>query len=244
MNISINNCMIIQGTKPYVEDVCGYHDDILWVFDGATSLSDTTYPDTLVHDFTRYLNEGMYHALSINNGSLNDILEQALVYCHEKLGVMHFEHPYDVLSCAGVIARLSDNEVQYVQFADVGCIIKDASGAIHKSEIESSFQKQQAIARYHIAQIDKHDPQYDMKKRNVNRMIRARMNSDNGYPIISYDSKGIYDIKPTKVPVHGSYSVELFSDGWEKLRDDFSSRLANSNPDGFDDATYLSALYC
>lgn len=114
MNISITNCMTIQGTKPYIEDTCGYHNDTVWVFDGATSLSDTTYPDTLVHDFARYLNDGMYHALSINNGSLNGILAQALFYCRSKLGTINFIHPYDVLSCAGVVARLSDNDVEYL----------------------------------------------------------------------------------------------------------------------------------
>lgn len=243
MNISITNCMTIQGTKPYIEDTCGYHNDTVWVFDGATSLSDTTYPDTLVHDFTRYLHDGMYHALSINNGSLNGILAQALFYCRSKLGTINFIHPYDVLSCAGVIARLSENEIEYVQFADVGCVIKSSSGIVHESIIESRFKDQQEIARNHISQLNKHDDQYDIKKREINRMIRSRMNREHGYPIISYDSQGIYHITPTKVQVDSPYEIELFSDGWEKLRDNFPSRLYNSNPDGFDDATYLSVTY-
>lgn len=243
MNISINNCMTIQGTKPYIEDTCGYHNNTIWVFDGATSLSDTTYPDTLVHDFTRYLNDGMHRALAMNPGSLDGVLAHALFYVRHKLGAIEFAHPYDVLSCAGVVARLSDNDVEYLQFADVGCIITDTSDIIHKSEMEPNFKDQQTIARDHISQLDKNDPKYDIKKREINRMIRSRMNRDDGYPIISYDSQGIYHITPTKVQVDGAYEVELFSDGWERLRNDFTSRLANSHPQGFDDATYLSVTY-
>lgn len=243
MNISITNCMTIQGTKPYIEDTCGYHNNTIWVFDGATSLSDTTYPDTLVHDFTRYLNEGMHHALSINAGDLDGVLSHALFYVRHKLGVIKFDNPYDVLSCAGVVARLYEDEVEYIQFADVGCVIKDNSGIVHESEMDIDFKDQQKIARDLISQLDKNDSEYDRRRREINRMIRSRMNCDDGYPIISYDFQGIYHITPTKVQVDSSYSVELFSDGWERLRDDFPSRLNNSNPDGFDDATYLSATY-
>lgn len=243
MNISINNCMTIQGTKTYIEDTCGYHNNTIWVFDGATSLSDATYPDTLVHDFTRYLNDGMYHALTMNPGSLDGVLSHALFYVRHKLGVIKFDNPYDVLSCAGVVARLYEDEVEYIQFADVGCVIKDNSGIVHESEMDIDFKDQQKIARDLISQLDKNDSEYDRRRREINRMIRSRMNCDDGYPIISYDFQGIYHITPTKVQVDSSYSVELFSDGWERLRDDFPSRLNNSNPDGFDDATYLSATY-
>lgn len=109
--------------------------------------------------------------------------------------------------------------------------------------MEPNFKYHQTIARDHISQLNKNDSKYDIKKREINRMVRSRMNSEHGYPIISYDSQGIYHITPTKVQVDGEYEIELFSDGWERLRDDFPSRLNNSNPDGFDDATYMSATY-
>ena len=139
--------------------------------------------------------------------------------------------------------RVRIRVVHYVQFADVGCVIKNSSSIINESIIEPRFKAQQEIARNHISQLDNQDDHYSIKKRDINRMVRFRMNRDDGYPIISYDSKGIYHIKPTKVQVNGAYEVELFSDGWDELRDNFPSRLNNSNPDGFDDATYLSAQY-
>ena len=240
MNISVNNCVTIQGTKPYLEDTCGYLNDTIWVFDGATSVSDESYPDTLVHDFIRYLNEGMYHALSINTDALDGVLSHALFCVRHKLGVIEFDNPYDVLSCSGVVARLYEDEIEYVQFADVGCVIKDNSGVVHESDMDLDFKDQKKIARDLISQLDKNDPEYNIRRSEINRMIRSRMNLDEGYPIISYDSQGVYQIDPTRVKVDGEYSVELFSDGWEKIRDDFPARLANSNPSGFDDATYLS----
>lgn len=239
--MTIENCVSMQGTKPFIEDCCGYKRDTIWVFDGATSLSDASkYSSWIVHDFMRYVHEGMYYATQEPCGDLKAIMQGSLRYAQAKLGGIVFDHPYDMLSFAGVVARLHDDHVEFLQAADVACVITDEKST-QRFDIEPAFAAQQKLARDEISSLNAHSDNYALEKRAVHRQIRSRMNTEGGYPIFSYDQQGVSQLEISRVATTGTYRVELYSDGWEAIRHDVQSRIVQSSPQGFDDATYIAA---
>lgn len=242
MSIAITQRVLVQGTKPHLEDACGAEENYVWALDGATSLSDDPN-DRLVSEFVRHVDAGLHQVINEmdKKRDLVNIMRGAIVYATTMVGPLRFDHDWEVPSFAFVLAKVEQGVVEVIQAADVAYRITDSHGSSVESASDFRFSEAEQRNRDAIARLEERGEDTPEARRSIYRETRATMNTDNGYPVGSYDGGGLSQVLPVTFYVEGAADVEMWTDGWQHMRAGFATRIDPEKSEGFDDAAYIAA---
>ncbi len=234
MALTILDSLCLGGDGEHNEDLCGAAGDAAWVLDGATGVSP---PGGLAADLAEGTSDAAWYVARFDAALRDAIAAQpgaeTRTLLRRAMGAVEadyrdalggrpgpgFPHPFPP-SAAFVMARRMEDGLEIVGLGDCAALFAAADGRIgcftgdHASPIDK-----ESIARLKAEQ-EKHPdaPHREIIERMkpVLRRNRARMNTPEGYWILSFSSEALEHMRAARVSIAHDKPVMLMSDGFTR----------------------------
>ncbi len=229
MHIALKDKISLTGSKVN-EDRAGQAGKLAWVIDGATDVLENRILPGLSDSqwFASQLDQAFMHAAMNNEIELKDIVTQTTSHIagqFEQTALRPISKPYEQPSAAGILIRLSNEELSFFSLGDCSLIAlpgRTKTQDIILGDIDRSADEDVRKAASQIAANKDTTGEYIPIRDELLPMLRAargRLNCENGYGIFSITPAPEKFVKSGTINVQTDDRFLLASDGFMRLVD-------------------------
>ena len=208
-----------DSTKAFNEDSFGTTKTAAFVLDGASSLVEPADPhiQNPVHHFVTWWTDYLTEALDDESCSIRGIIETGIHAYRVAFPDAKKHAPLEAVSSTLAIVRQEQDVLHAYVLGDAEVIIANKNGNI-VSVTDPAIQKNDAEVLSLMAQNPNRENEivykgFTAEELRLLRKNRMTMNTESGYPILSYDPKAAYRAQEIRVPVASLEDALLLTDG-------------------------------
>lgn len=205
----------------YNEDALGAAGDAVWLLDGATSLGPSRMAGTSdAAWFAHFVSDRLVHTTGSVHERLSAAIEAARAV-YEALGPLP-EAPWAMPSAGAALMRRDGDTLEIGLLGDVKVWLIAPDGAVTALPGGEVLEALDAAALKRLVAIRAEQGPIGLKAARalldpLLRENRSKMNTPDGYWVLSLDTASLTGMQVTRVPLVGVHSVLMATDGFYDL---------------------------